>query len=427
MKRLLALLWYYRQARRLRFGNRAVLLAHQQAAITRHLAWIARNSPFYAPWADQPLAAWPLVDKETCLAHFDRMNTAGLKLAEVEAVALRAEASRDFQPTLGGYTVGLSSGTSGRRGVFAVTANERTRWAGLVLARLLPDGLLHGARIAFFLRADSALYGSVRTPWINFRFFDLLISLDAQLAALRAYAPSIIVAPTQVLRQLALVAGDLRPQRTISVAEVLEADDRALIASAFGEIAEVYQATEGFLAYTCRHGTLHINEEYLHIEPAWLDTGHTRFQPVITDFSRTTQPVIRYRLDDVLAISPQPCPCGNPALALSHVEGRCDDQLTLPAHDGSSRVIFADSLSRLLLQALPLHADYRLVQTGPRELRLYCPLDPLAAEAALAALNAGLAGLGVASDLLRWHLVGKLPPEAPGAKRRRIVRGWRMT
>lgn len=41
-----------------------------------------------------------------------------------------------------------------------------------------------------------------------------------------------------------------------------------------------------------------MNEEYVIIEKEWLD--EKRFVPIITDLLRTTQPIIRYRLDDVL-------------------------------------------------------------------------------------------------------------------------------
>lgn len=36
------------------------------------------------------------------------------------------------------------------------------------------------------------------------------------------------------------------------------------------------------------------------IEKEWLD--ETRFVPIITDLMRTSQPIVRYRLDDVLVI-----------------------------------------------------------------------------------------------------------------------------
>ena len=59
---------------------------------------------------------------------------------------------------------------------------------------------------------------------------------------------------------------------------------------------------------------------------------------LITDFTRRTQPVIRYRLDDVLVAATEPCPCGQPTRVLEAIEGRRDDQLLLPCSERHARV-----------------------------------------------------------------------------------------
>ncbi|WBV66998.1 hypothetical protein PGH44_06835 [Legionella pneumophila] len=46
--------------------------------------------------------------------------------------------------------VGLSSGTSGSRGLFLVSEQERDAWAGIILAKAMPNGLRSRERIAFF-------------------------------------------------------------------------------------------------------------------------------------------------------------------------------------------------------------------------------------------------------------------------------------
>ncbi|WP_010095579.1 F390 synthetase-related protein, partial [Burkholderia ubonensis] len=356
------LLWAYARTRAHRFADRAALERHQARGLERFARTVLARSPWFAPHASQPRDAWPLMDKAAMLAHFDAMNTAGLKLDDVLACAHRAEQSRDFSPMLGRYSVGLSSGTSGSRGVFVASPAERATWAGVLLAKLLPQGLLHRERVALFLRANNRLYTTVRTPWLSFAFFDLFEPFESLVTQLDAYRPTIVVAPAQVLCSLAVAVREgrlaVRPARVIAVAEVLEPLDRVLLAETFGRVDEVYQATEGFLGATCTHGTLHLNEAFLHVEPQWLDD--TRFVPVITDFTRSTQPIVRYRLDDVLAVRRAPCPCGSPALAIERIEGRCDDMLVLPARDGTPRTVFADVCARALAQALPLRADYRL-------------------------------------------------------------------
>ena len=240
MKRIIWLLLSYWRTRRLRFASRAQLDAYQQRQLASFIVKLCARSPYFAPFRDLPLAQWPSMNKALMLAHFDAMNTAGIELAPAMEAAMAAERSRDFTPAVGEITVGLSSGTSSQRAVFAVSPREKAQWAGVMLAKALPEGLFSGERVALFLRANSNLYTAVRSPWLTFAFYDLFQPFDALCAELVAYRPSVIVAPAQVLRQLALgvIEGRLAlaPKKVISVAEVLEAQDRALIVQAFGAV-----------------------------------------------------------------------------------------------------------------------------------------------------------------------------------------------
>jgi putative adenylate-forming enzyme len=422
--RLLSVLWAYRQAKRLTFDSRAALEHHQQRRWERFTATVLARSPYFSPFVGQPLQAWPLMSKPVMMAHFDGMNTAGLQLAEVLACAQEAEHTRDFSQTVRGFSVGLSSGTSGSRGVFVVSPGEQARWAGVMLARLLPRGLFAGERVALFLRADNRLYGAVRSPWLSFEFFDLMAPPAQHAERLARYAPTIVVGPAQVLRPLACARQegrlDIQPRQLISGAEVLEPFDRDFLARSLGPVSEVYQATEGFLGSTCAHGTMHLNESYLIVEPQWLDAD--RFVPVITDFTRTTQPVIRYRLDDILVRRKTPCPCGSHEMAIERVEGRCDDMLRLPGRNGSTVEVFADGLSRAIAQALPVSADYRLVQTGKAHLALHVDGTAQVLEACRAHLEGFLARQEVEISQLAWSLHPGIPPVDFMTKRRRIVR-----
>jgi putative adenylate-forming enzyme len=439
MLKLLRVLLAYRAARNLTFASREELEAHQALKLSKFLDWMTQYSLYFAPYRDipgdggydhgaQPLQNFPLMDKSIMMENFDDMNTAHLPLSAVMDLARGAEATRDFQGTLEGYTVGLSSGTSATRGAFIVSQAEQARWAGVILAKLLPDGILAGERVALFLRADSGLYQTVKTPWLTFKFFDLVSQFDKQTEKLEDYAPTILVAPAQVLRELALRVKDqglsLTPKKVVSVAEVLEPQDREIIEGVFGMVHQVYQATEGFLASTCEHGTLHLNEEYVHIEKAWLDRERRRFVPIITDFTRTTQPIIRYRLNDVLVAKEAPCACGKVTQAIEAIEGRCDDMLHLPGVDRATLPVFADSLSRVIAQALPLHADYRLTQTDRVSLAFSAAVDAADLPQIRDRISGGLARMGVDVGLLRWTLSTEIPPFAPAIKRRRITRAF---
>lgn len=418
------LLRSHARTRRLRPPDRAALERHQAGGLARLAQEVLPLSPYFRAFCDRPMHEWPTMDKATMMRNFDAMNTAGLRLDEVLGCALRAESTRDFKPSLGRFSVGLSSGTSGGRGVFVVSREEQADWAGVMLAKLLPQGLWRRERIALFLRANSNLYTAVRTPWLSFEFFDLFQPFETLMSQIEAYRPSIVVAPAQVLRALALARRSGRigiaPSRVISAAEVLEPMDRELIGSVFSAPGEVYQATEGFLGSTCAHGVMHLNEEFLHIEPQWIDAH--RFQPLITDFTRRTQPIVRYRLDDVLVRREAPCACGNPAMAIERIEGRCDDMLQLPGREGGRVMVFADVCARAIAQALPLEADYRLLQTAPDALSLHVAGGADSLSRCQARLADVLDQLGVAASGLRWTLRCGLPQNDFTTKRRRIRR-----
>lgn len=363
---------------RLRFTHREQLEAWQARRLRRFMGEVLPRAKRFRDFRGTALADLPLMDKATLMGDFAGFNTAGLSLEDVLPFARDAEATRDFSATLHGITVGLSSGTSGNQGVFLVSAIERQRWAGILLARALPSRLLGRLlcpwkaplRIAFFLRANSRLYDTIASRRIDFAYHDLTLGLPASLARLTTQQPDILVAPATVLRGLAeaALAGRLviAPQHILSVAEVLENDDARMIHQAFNIVPQqIYQASEGFLGYTCEQGTLHLNEAYLHIEPDWLDPEHTRFQPIITDFSRHTQLIVRYRLNDVLRVADTPCSCGSAELAIAAVEGRTDDILWLSDLAGSSlRALYPDVVRRALLLQGEVLQEYSIEQHG---------------------------------------------------------------
>jgi putative adenylate-forming enzyme len=371
-------------------ADRTALLEAQQRRLSRFLAHVLPRAPFYRSAAGRSLAELPIVDKATVLGDFTAFNTRGVSLEQALAVALAAERSRDFSPTVGDLTVGLSSGTSGQRGVFLVSPRERAIWAGALLARLLSRGSLRRLldlrraplRVAFFLRANSNLYRTLASRRLDFAFHDLLAPFDQHVDRLDRQPPDILVAPATVLRRLA-EATTARPSQVVSVAEVLEPEDEEFLRTAFGvPVQQIYQATEGWLGTSCRAGRIHLEEERVHVEPEWLDAE--RFVPLVTDFSRTTQLVVRYRLDDVLRIAVDPCPCGQPTRSLAAVEGRLDDVLwAVPAHGGAPRPVFPDTVRRAFALAGASGAlrDFRVEQHEETwEIRLDSTDDPAAAE-----------------------------------------------
>jgi putative adenylate-forming enzyme len=427
----LSILWHYLQARRnfTRWKTRETLEIWQDRQVKNHLRQVLPRSAYYRRHFDGlSLENWrdfPLSTKATLMVAFDEWNTLGITLAEAGAVAEAAERSRDFSTTIQGCAVGLSSGTTGSRGVFLVSPEERRRWAGTILARALRGTLGQTHRAAMFLRADSPLYQTVGSKRFSFSFFDLFAPFERHWPRLRQLRPTLLAAPPSALVRLAASPGaaDLLtgPRILLSVADVLDDADRAFIEAGFDcKAGQLYQATEGFLAATCPEGNLHWNEDAIFVQKEWIDAKRTRYHPIITDFRRTTQPVIRFRLDDVIVNSDEElCPCGSIFARLEKIEGRQDDVFYLSAIDGEDQVmIFPDFVRRALILALPAGREYTVVQNS---------LDSWTVETEAPDLEGAITR--EIEDLCHWLKV-KMPrlefapwtAPHPGAKRRRIRR-----
>ena len=334
------------------------------------------KSPFYSELANQNTALenYPLMNKQVFMEQFDRINIHGITKEAANKIAYEAETSRVFSPMIGPITVGLSSGTSGNRGLFLVDKKERAQWVAYVLDRVIGFSLKKRS-VAFFLRANSNLYDSVKSKVLNFEFFDLLDDLQTHVSRLNALNPTILVAQPSMLLALAqeMEKGlfSIQPEKIISVAEVLYPEDKHYLERIFGQqIHQVYQCTEGFLASTCPEGVLHFHEDYLIIEKKYLDETKTRFHPIITDLKRYSQPIVRYELNDIIHELTD-CPCGLKTTAIEKIEGRSDDVLHFENKDGMTTKIFPDFFRRAIILSDPSIIDYMLVQRSGNLLELY--------------------------------------------------------
>lgn len=420
-----------------------VLERYQERRARRLVAYVRAHSPFYRThWSACADADWrslPVVDKSLMMASFATFNTRGITREQAMEIALRAEGERDFSPRLGDLTVGLSSGTSGHRGLFLVSPREQAAWAGTILARALhtlPRGVL---RVAFFLRSNSNLYEQVGSSLIHFRYFDLMLPLAEAIAALNDFQPHIVVGPPSLLGSLtrACTSGQLRirPQRLLSVAEVLERQEQEKIEAAFQvAVQQIYQCTEGLLAISCAHGALHIQEDAVVLQFESLATGaltaqdatltaSERVMPIVTDLWRTTQPIVRYRLNDVLQLETQPCACGSPFRVIRSIEGRCDDVCAFLSLDGGLRPFYPDTIRRMILLASQDISDYQVVQRSPGYLAIALTIIPGAdfarvADAVLASVQDTVASY--ACRPARVEITEGIEPAAPGVKRRRV-------
>jgi putative adenylate-forming enzyme len=396
-----------------RLTDRAAV-ARRQARLWRALAPTLRRTPALSALAGRPFGDFPGVTPATLRENFAAWNTLGLSEFDAFTAASNAEQGRSDH-VIPGVSAGFSTGGGATRGLFVATRSERARYLGQALAKLLPD-LKRPWRIALCLRADSALYRDVSAAGrIKFRFIGLDEDPQHRAAILSAFAPDILIAPSHVLADLArrTQAGEFSPPALTCLfygAEPMGEIERAWIGAVLGIRPDpIYQATEGFLGAACTHGTLHLNEDALIIERAPV-LGTNRFTPIVTDLFRTTQPMVRVRLDDLLEPLDGPCPCGSPLAAVRGVEGRLSDLWRW-----GEAVITPREVDEALSGAIGAETAWRAT-AGSADVRLETAPDQAAAGAAALA------------DLLDRHGVSpsiavmKLGPQG-GPKRRRVR--WR--
>ena len=378
--------------------TRADVTAWQDRRLKRFLRRAVGKVDFYSDLSVSRLDQLPVVDKAVLLANFDRLNTSGVTRNQVRA-ALDRNAER-----VGGLVVGQSTGTSGNRGLFVVSETERFTWLGVMLAKCLPDFPFVRHKVALALPGYGELYASAaETGRLSIRFFDLALGLHRWQADLCAYAPDTLVAPPKVLRALAQVGG-LRPNHVFSGAEVLDPLDRAVIEAGFGaRVREIYMATEGLFGVACAEGVLHLAEDVVAFEWEPVASSPDLVKPIVTDFTRRTQIMARYRMNDLLRLSASPCSCGSPLQAVSAVEGRYDDVFHLRGEGGSGLVLVTpDVVRNAVVDADRRIQDFRVVQTGAGAIELHLDAElPLEVGAsAMASLGAALRKAGAAEVAL---------------------------
>ncbi len=363
-----------------RFKSRDKLKRYQAKKLKRHIKFLIKKSEYFKKLVDvvgTDLKNFPLMNKKIMMDNFDSMLTINVNKETALKNAIDSEKSREFDNTLNSYTVGLSSGTSDHRGLFITSEKEMDVWTGAILSRVLPS-IKQNYKIAFFLRANSNLYENVSSKKIQFKYFDIYKSFKDNIVELDNFKPDILVAPPSVLiliaKNIQNRSININPQRIISVAEVLEKSDEEYLKDVFKKdiIHQVYQSTEGFLGYTCDYGTIHLNEDMVFIEKEYIDED--RFIPIITDFTRKSQPIVRYRLNDILVVENKPCPCGCQFQGIKKIEGREDDVFIFDGFESEDIHIFPDIIRRSVLYVDNIR-NYQVVQESRDTITIYLDTD----------------------------------------------------
>jgi len=105
---------------------------------------------------------------------------------------------------------------------------------------------------------------------------------------------------------------------------------------------------------------MHLNSNQIHAEFEDLPQAYEgeslpndvlRKQLIITDFTRKAQPLIRYRMGDIVQISQNLCPCGSLNTRIYKIEGRQEDCLLFNNKLDDSIYLFPDIVRQWIIQS----------------------------------------------------------------------------
>jgi putative adenylate-forming enzyme len=337
--------------------TRPELERHQQEQCAMLRQYAIEHSQFYARFhrgmSDRPLQDLPILTKAIVMENFDELVTdPAVRLADLETFLKQEPGPKLFRDR---YVVLATSGSTGRRGVFLFNEQEWMNAVASITRPLLWAGitgrLAKPPRTALIASTTSWHYSARIGAMLTNRLLpslrlDAAEPVESMVRRLNEWQPDNLAGYPSVLRQLAeeQIAGrlHLKLSSAATSAEVLTEETRRRAKEAWGvRVFDTYGATEySPIAAECAHGRKHLFEDGAIIEVVdekgrAVPPGEPGDRILFTVFNRTTQPLIRYEISDVVRAVEEPCPCGRPFRVIEAVEGRAEDVLYFSRRDGA--------------------------------------------------------------------------------------------
>ncbi len=234
------------------------------------------------------------------------------------------------------------------------------------------------ADYGFYLACGMSRYLQLRMPRKKTKItVDVNAPRGQIVKALNDFKPSML---SGYPSNLALIADceDLviKPDVVITGGELLTSEIRRKLEKKFGCYVQThYSCTEaGEIACECRERHLHINEDWVIVEPVDKDNNPVRYgarsdKVLITNLSNFIQPFIRYELTDRIVVHNEKCKCGKSSCWLE-IEGRTDDILEF-----KGGVMIAPMSFYTILEETPGVKRFQLVQRASDKLELRLVAD----------------------------------------------------
>jgi phenylacetate-CoA ligase len=326
--------------------------AQRTLAFRVMLKHLKRHSPWHAKRvrhidADRAtlkdLGSIPVMTKADLMAHWDEIVTVeGATLAQAQAAL---QSMTDHSYVWGHHVLLASGGTGGRPGVFLYDWNAMAVNWGSMSRTVAQIPLQRPGERRMVRRAAIVAEPSAHGSYVMSRIFSnpanptLLLSswrsLDDIVPQLNMYQPEVLSCyPTLVPDLAAAVRRNalaISPSVILFVSEHLSQQNYHLAKELWPDsrLLTMWGTSEGGATFPCRlgGGAFHVSEDLVVIEPADASaslsaTGSSSEGIYLTNLFNYALPIIRYYIDDIFDVSPQPCPCGSAYQRVNEVRGR---------------------------------------------------------------------------------------------------------
>ena len=191
------------------------------------------------------------------------------------------------------------------------------------------------ADYGFYLACGMSKYLQLKMPKKNTKItVDVNAPETEIIKSLNEFKPSMLSGyPSNLVLLADFKELDIHPDVVITGGELLTDEIRTKLTDKFGCYVQThYSCTEGGeIACECEEKHLHINEDWVIVEPVDkdynpVDYGVMSDKVLITNLSNYIEPFIRYELTDRIIVHDEKCKCGRTTKWLE-IEGRTDDIL----------------------------------------------------------------------------------------------------
>lgn len=379
----LNLLWNLYQLKRNVGMNRELLKALREKKLRELLLYSYDNSNYYHRAFEEkgitrnqistlPLSAFPVMDKQLLMEHFDELVTAS-DLKQEELRRFDEQESTDQKTFKDKYHVVHSSGSTGTPGYFVYDEKAwnqmllgiiRAALWGMTMPQILKL-LWKGPRIVYIAATDGRYGGAMavgdgtRGVHADQLFLDVKTPLAEWIRQIKEFKPNMVIGYPSAIKILGelVESGELQVDvfRIVSCGEPLGASLRNYLETVFeAEVVNIYGASESLaLGVETSHEegmVLFDDLNYIEIEDGVM---------YLTSLYNFVQPLIRYRISDQLSLREPEPGSRYPFTLAGNIMGRNEDLMWF--EDGNGK---RDFLHPLVIEGFCLDGlmDYQFRQ-----------------------------------------------------------------